>query len=141
MQEAEVLHNHPVVNKKPKLTPKERKFVNAKVKGLSQREAYKQAYNVQPTTKIHTIDRNASKVASRDRVTLAIEQALDANELTPEHAIKELKKIVDQDENPGAKRLAIKDVLELHGYKAVTPKMSFNIDKGFFSSSRGSEND
>jgi len=120
---------------KRKLTAKERKFVNAKVKGMSNRKAYIEAY--QPgTTNLATIDPNASRVAKKEQIQIAIQNALEAAELTPEHAIQELKKIVDQDTEMGAKRLAIKDVLELHGYKAATPKMSFNIDKGFFSASR-----
>lgn len=120
-----------------KLTPKQRKFVVAKVQGKSNRQAYKEAYNVAPNTKLSTIDPNASRVAKNEQVQAAIDEALKAHELTPEYAIKELKTIVDQNKEIGAKRLAIKDVLELHGYQAKSHnKVNISIDKGFFGSSR-----
>jgi len=50
-----------------KLTAKQEKFVNGLIKGLSQREAYKQAYNASKM-KDNTIDRKAYEVLKKDYV-------------------------------------------------------------------------
>lgn len=115
-----------------KLTPKERKFVVAKVKGKTNRQAYIEAYTPK-TDKLSTIDPNASRIAKKKQVNEAIEQALKAHDLTPDFAIAELKTIVEQNKEIGAKRLAIKDVLELHGYKKETQNsIQLNVKQGFF---------
>lgn len=119
-----------------KLTHKERLFVNAKVKGKTNRAAYMEAY--EPKTKnLATIDPNASRIAKKEQVTTAIHEALESQKMTPEWAITHLKEIVEQNKEIGAKRLAIKDVLELHGYKSATINNNqLNIKNGFFKMSK-----
>lgn len=75
----------------------------------------------------------------KPEINKAIENALEAQGATPEFAVGVLKEVAEQQKEIGARRLAAKDLLELHGYKAITGKPSINITNGFFSASRGSE--
>ena len=95
------------------LTYKNRKFVNAIIAGKTQTQAYKDAYN----TKGHlpTVYAEASRTARLPQVQLAIEQALISQSATPEFAVRQLKKVADQNKNYGTKRAACLDILELWG--------------------------
>lgn len=117
---------------KKKLTAKERKFVTEIVKGATKTEAYMKTYNTKGNkTTVHS---EASRTASKPHVKHAIDSALELHGLTPEHAIKELKYIVDQNDEIGAKRLAIMNTLELHGWrKDERPQSVLQINNSFFS--------
>lgn len=120
-----------------KLTIKEKKFAAAKVAGKSNAEAYDLAgysLNAKPTTKAVS----ASQIKARPNVQAAIDAGLARAGLTPEYAIEQLAKIVSQDDELGAKRLAIKDTLELHGWnKADKPQVHLKIEGAFFQQARG----
>lgn len=66
-----------------KLTPKQEKYVQGLVSGLSQREAYKNAYNAK-NMKDTTIDARASKLLAEYKVSIRY------NELMEEHKAKAL---------------------------------------------------
>lgn len=120
-----------------KLSVRQQKFVSEVIKGNTKTTAYKKVYKPQ-TVNQNSIHRQASKVSRNGLVAQAIENALEANQLTPELAVKELKKIVVQDEELGAKRLAIKDSLELHGWqRGDKPTITLDIQNAsFFNSAR-----
>lgn len=127
------------VNMKNNLTVKQKKFVAKVVNGKTKTDAYKEVYNP-TTTKKESIYRQAHEVSKKPQVQQAINEALELHGLTPEVAIGELSKIVHQDEEIGAKRLAIKDVLELHGWRKDTrPQTTLQINNSFFTESRGRE--
>ena len=68
-----------------KLTPKQEKFANLYVELGNASEAYRQAYDVKPTTSIETIKVNASKLLSDTNISLTIEEL--RNEVKEEHCI------------------------------------------------------
>lgn len=121
---------------KQKLTIKEKKFVAAKIAGKTNRDAYREA-GYSTNTNLATIDSAASAINTRPNIQAAIDAGLASAGLTPEYAIKELEKIVSQDDELGAKRLAIKDVLELHGWnKADRPQVHVKLEGSFFNAAR-----
>lgn len=120
-----------------KLTIKEKKYAAAKVAGKSNREAYKLA-GYSTNMKKTTLDVAASQILKREGVQAAIDSGLAHAGLSPEYAIEQLAKIVNQDDEYGAKRLAIKDVLELHGWnRAERPQVHVKFEGGFFQAARG----
>jgi phage terminase small subunit len=120
-----------------KLTIKEKKFVAAKVSGKTNRDAFKEA-GYSTNSNMNTLDVAASLVNHRPNVQAAIDAGLAKAGLTPEYAIEQLAKIVSQDDEMGAKRLAIKDTLELHGWnKAERPQVHLVVEGEFFSQARG----
>lgn len=115
------------------MSPKQTKFVTAKIRGKSNREAGLIAGAKTPAG----ADMYANRMLKNVKIQQAIQDALVLHELTPEFAIKELKSIVEQNKEIGAKRLAIKDVLELHGFKAGKDQsINLNVKQGFFKVSR-----
>lgn len=123
--------------KSKKLTIKEMKFAKAKVEGKDNLTAYREA-GYKMTGNSAKVD--ASIVKNRPHVQRAIEEALDKHGLTPEWAVQQLGKVAQQDEELGAKRLASKDILELHGWnKADRPTLTLDIKNAFFG--RGRETD
>lgn len=58
------------------LTPKQEKFIQGVVSGLSQREAYKQAYNA-TKMKTETIDKKASELFSKGEIRGRYEELLN----------------------------------------------------------------
>ena len=123
-----------------KLTIKEKKFAAAKAAGKTNREAYKDAgYSM--GMKKETIDVAASNINRRPTIQKAIDEALAKHNLTPDYAVQQLAKIVEQDEEMGAKRLAIKDSLELMGYtKNERPQVHVSFEGSFFERSRSMNN-
>lgn len=124
---------------KQKLTIKETKFAAAKIAGKKDLDAYAEAgYSVNKNSQINAVA--ASQIKARPNVQAAIDAGLAKAGLTPEYAIEQLAKIVAQDEEMGAKRLAIKDALELHGWnKADKPQVHVKIEGSFFSAARGKQ--
>ena len=124
---------------KQKLTIKEQKFVTAKIQGKTNMVAYKEAGYKMEGLSAKT---DASVVKNRPHVQKAIDDALMKHGLTPEYAIGQLAKIVAQDDEIGAKRLAIKDTLELHGWnKADRPTLQLDIKNAFFGGGRETDAD
>lgn len=116
-----------------KLSTKEKKYVTAIVRGSTKQQAGLKAGAKTPVA----ASKYANRMSKDVKIRQAIDEALAKADLTPEHAIMELKYIVDQNKEIGAKRLAIKDVLELHGYNAKSAKTTnLNINNGFFAVSR-----
>lgn len=123
-----------------KLTPKERAFVKAKVQGKTNRQAYKEAGYA--PMKQEAVDVAASKVNNKAHIQQAIDTALQRLGATPEWAVEQLMKVAGQDEELGAKRLASKDILELHGWnKADRPTLQLDIKNAFFGEARNTNND
>ena len=122
-------------NMAKKLTPKERKYAVARIKGETQLKAYQEAGYAESTRNGDKV--NAHKIEHRPHVQEAIERALQLHEATPEFAVGRLKAIAEQDKEIGASRLASKDILELHGWnKNERPNLQVNVKNAFFSASR-----
>jgi phage terminase small subunit len=79
-----------------KLTIKQEKFVQGLFAGLSQREAYKQAFNCE-NMKDETIDVKASELASRDKIRVRLDELKNElksrNMITAERVIAEYAKL------------------------------------------------
>jgi len=79
-----------------KLTPKQEKYVQGLFAGLSQREAYKQAYNAS-RMKDETIDKKACELAKRGkirgRLTELQDELKERNMVTVEKVLTELAKV------------------------------------------------
>lgn len=119
--------------KKP--TIKEKKFAKAKVEGKSNREAYREAGYA--PLKPDTEKVAASVIKNRPHVQKLIDDALEAQGMTPEWAVAQLKKVAEQDEELGAKRLAAKDTLELMGWnKSQKPQITLEVKSAFFEGRR-----
>ena len=85
------------------LTPKQEKFVQALISGMSQREAYKEAYNA-ANMKDETIDNKASLLFAKGEVRKRYEELVNENKqkalYTLENSINDLiwiKEIAKQD--------------------------------------------
>lgn len=63
-----------------KLTPKELEFARCIASGMTQSDAYREAYDVGPTTKPETIHVKASQIAKREKVRTRIDALLLAKE-------------------------------------------------------------
>lgn len=119
-----------------KLTVKQQKFVAEAVKTGNNTQAYKTAYKPKTSNK-HSLHRQAHEVSRKPQVQAAIDAALKLHGLTPEYAIGELAYIVGQNKEIGAKRLAIRDTLELHGWrKEERPQTTLQIHNAFFNETR-----
>ncbi len=80
---------------KPKLTPKQAKFVEGVVKGKTKTEAYKDAYDVSPDTKIKSIREQASVTSTIPQVKEALDKALAKHQITIERAVKPISDALD----------------------------------------------
>ena len=116
-----------------KLEPKAIKYIGARVSGKSKRQAGLLAGAKTPLA----ADKYANRMSKNVQVKEAIEQALEANEMTPQYLVSKLKSVIEQDKEIGAKRLAIKDGLELHGWqRGDRPTVSVEIGNAFFNDTR-----
>lgn len=119
--------------KKP--TPKERAFIKGKIAGKTHAEAYLEAGYAPNSKEVMTVA--GSNIAKRPHVQEAINKALELHGATPEWAVLQLKKVAEQDEEIGAKRLAAKDILELHGWnKNERPTVEIKFKNAFFQGGR-----
>lgn len=117
-----------------KLKPKEQRFAVAKINGKSNRLAGLEAGAKSPVA----ADKYANRMSKNVKVQQAINEALEANEMTPQYLVSQLKSVIEQDKEIGAKRLAIKDGLELHGWqRGDRPNVTLDIkNASFFSQTR-----
>lgn len=119
--------------KQPKLTVKQSKFVAKVVGGETKTKAYKEVYKPQ-TENQNSIHRQAHEVSRKPQVQAAIDAALNKVGATPEFAVQVLAEVAEQDKEIGARRLAAKDILELHGWrKDERPQNTLQITNAFFS--------
>lgn len=124
-----------MAEKKRKLTIREKKFAAQKAKGKTHAEAYVAA-GYKATTKQVAVA-NAAKLVQKPHIQDAIDAALEMYGATPEWAVRQLMKVAEQDDEIGAKRLASKDILELHGWnKKQTPNQTLSIENAFFTNTR-----
>jgi len=70
-----------------KLTPKEQEFAELCVELGNQSEAYRRAYNVKPTTSNDTIKVKASVLASKDNISITINELRE--ELKKKHNVSQ----------------------------------------------------
>jgi len=84
---------------KDTLTPKQERYVQGLFSGLSQREAYKQAYNC-GAMKNATIDKRASEIAQRGEIKGRLkelqENLAERNILTVEWVLNNLKEVAER---------------------------------------------
>lgn len=82
-----------------KLTPKQEKFVQGLVSGLSQRKAYRASYSTQ-NMKDSTVDEKASRLFKQDKIRARYEALMDEHKAkalwTREEAINDLKWLKEQ---------------------------------------------
>lgn len=123
---------------KRKLTIQEKRLVAARVQGATQVEAYRAAGYSVKDKKIAAI--NATRKINKPHIQQAIDEALAAEGATPQWAVAQLKAVAEQNAEVGAKRLAAKDILELHGWnKADRPTVQLDIKNAFFQGARKTE--
>lgn len=129
------------IQKKKRLTPKERLLVKAKVEGKTDIQAGRIA-GYSPNGKDLTVKAAVGEVKRRPHVQQAIDDALAKQGLSVEWAVEQLGKVAEQDEEMGAKRLATKDILELHGWnKKDKPNVQVEIKGDFFANFRNRDTD
>ena len=117
-----------------RLKPRDKKFVAEYIK--NGKNGAKAMLKADPTLKPESAKVTASRALSNVNVQHAINEAMAKHELTVDMAISELKKIVEQDEELGAKRLAINDTLSLYGWrKNEKPVIEIEVS-GFFKQRR-----
>lgn len=121
--------------KKKRLNPREKKFVKAKIQGKTHLQAWKEAgYS---TNNPNSAVVEASNKYNKPHIQQAIDDALQMHGATPEWAVAQLMKVAGQDDELGAKRLASKDILELHGWnKADRPTVQLQVKNAFFQGGR-----
>lgn len=56
------------------LTPKQERFAMAVASGKTQSDAYREAYNVRPTTKMETINQQASRLLANSNIYARVEE-------------------------------------------------------------------
>lgn len=122
-------------NKPRKLTGKQQAFVTEYVKGKRNgTKAALQAYETADPTVASSI---ATENLNKPYIQQAIDNALLKAGATPEFAVNQLYEVALQSKELGAKRLASKDLLELHGWqRGDRPSQSLTINNAFFNARR-----
>lgn len=120
------------VNMSNKLTIKQKKFVAEVVKDKTTKaQAYRNAGYKASTPQVASTE--SSKLLKKPAIQLAIDNALAKVGATPEFAVQVLFEVAQQDKEIGARRLASKDILELHGWnKSERPNTVLQINNPFF---------
>ena len=115
------------------LTPKQEIFVQNLVKGMSQREAYKNSYNAE-NMKDEVIDNNASTLFKNNEISIRykelIKEADDKAIMTAKERKIWLTKMIDSPNASNTDRLKALDLLNKMGgeyiekvqYEDITPK-------------------
>lgn len=121
-----------------RLTVKQKKFVSEVVKGnKSQAKAYVDAGYKATTDNVARVE--GSKLMRKPSIQMAIDKALEKTGATPEFAVQVLADVAEQTDEIGARRLAAKDILELHGWRKDTrPQTTLQINNSFFTESMAS---
>ena len=105
------------------LTSKQEAFAQAVASGMSQAEAYRTCYDVDPDCKPETVWVNASQLMSdtnvSQRVTILKDEIAAKALWTREDSVRTLKEIAtDEAARHGDKTGAVKVLNEMHGYNA-----------------------
>lgn len=108
------------------LTPKQERFAQLVAQGNSHADAYRNAFNVKPSTKLETSQANGSRMASKSTVKARIAElrsqlsakALWTREMSVQ-ALLEAYRVAQGTENSGAMTGAIKELNSMHGYNAA----------------------
>ena len=124
------------------LTPKQEKYVQGLVAGLSQRQAYIQAYSTK-NMKDTTIDNNAYKLMQNNEISTRYNELMDEHKekalWTREQAVNDLiwlkeqakKSIKEQDEGyirQGTSTAYVNAIKELNALEGVYPDKTQNIN-------------
>jgi hypothetical protein len=119
------------------LTAKQEAFAQAVASGMSQAEAYRTNYDVDPYCKPETVWEEASRVANdrnvSARVTFLKDEIAAKALWTREDSVRTLKDIAtDEAARHGDKTGAVKVLNEMHGYNApkeinVNGNLSLNV--------------
>lgn len=118
-----------------KLNIRQKKFVKAKIEGKTNLQAYREAGYQAKNKAVAEVE--ASRTNRKPHIQQAINDALELHGATPEFAVLQLMKVAAQDDELGAKRLASKDILELHGWqKNERPTLQLQVKNAFFNSGR-----
>lgn len=125
--------------KKRKLDVREKKLVKARIEGKTQIASWEEAgYSVNNRASASV---EASKKFNKPHIQEAISEALEINGATPEWAVRQIKKVAEQDEEFASKRLASMNILELHGWqKNERPTLQLQVKNAFFGESRNAKN-
>lgn len=106
-----------------KLTPKQEKFAQCVADGMSQSEAYRNAFNVKSTTKPESIHQKASSLMAdvkvRSRVDELKEKLSEKALWTREQSVKALQnamRIAEDKDNPTGVVAAVKELNAMHGF-------------------------
>lgn len=125
-----------------KLTPKQEKFVQGLVSGLSQRKAYQQAYNAK-RMKDATIDNNAYKLMQKNEILTRYNELMNEHKekalWTREEAIEALKwlykqamqSIQEQDEGyvrQGTSGALVSAIQELNKLEGLYPSDKLDLN-------------
>lgn len=117
-------------NIKRPLTLKQKRFVAEYIKSGNGTRSAMIAY---PNQTMMAAAVQSSDNLRKPNIQEAINDALAKHEASPEYAVGILKHVADQNEEIGAKRLAAKDILELHGWrKGETPNVQITANNAFF---------
>jgi len=108
-----------------KLTAKQEAFAQAIADGMTQADAYRQAFNVKSTTKPESIWDSASKVMAHPEVAHRVtelkekleKKALWSREMSVKALVKAYQ-MAEKSTNPQAMTGAIKEINAMHGFNA-----------------------
>lgn len=112
-----------------KLTDKQERFVQELIKGNSQREAYKIAYDAE-NMKDNTIDRKAYEIANKDYVKARIDElrgkivakAEEKAIFTVESILNDIKELIERNKEKD-------DRVALEGLKTAAKHLGMFVDK------------
>lgn len=94
------------------LTLKEAKLVANRAKGMSNHEAYRDAYETTSTNK-SAMTANASNILSKPRVKEALENALERKGVTVDYIVGNAKNLFEESEKPNDQLQSLKFLAEL----------------------------
>lgn len=120
-----------------RLKPAEKKFVAEYVKTNNGTKSVMNAYGLANKASASV---RSSRMLKKVSIQKAIDDALQKVGATPEFAVQVLADVAEQTEEIGARRLAAKDILELHGWRKDTrPQTTLQINNSFFTESIGNK--
>lgn len=107
------------------LTPKQEKFAQCVADGMSQADAYREAFDVSPSTKPTTVQVNASKLMSDTNVSLRVDelrkQLSDISVWSRADSVTVLAKIARDETSSRMEQIAsVKELNSMHGFNKTT---------------------
>lgn len=108
------------------LTPKQERFCQCIADGMSQADAYRNAFDVKPTTKPETVQANASRLMSDSMVSARVKELRDMLTekaiWTREDSARVLSEIAlghDEQGKTSDRVAAVKELNAMHGFNAA----------------------